>query len=737
MRTLLTSGGCSARSGQPVRRAAASLALIALVAIVPAADTRPMPIVELEFVNAPIADIVVAIGSAAGVAVVVDDTVGGYASYYFDPMPLDVALEAFARRFGLFVSRDHGVYTVTAALISFVDDALTIDAQSVDSAALVRAISRASRTPIVHAFTAGMPVSLFTDGVSVEEALRRIATQLPDAEIAFRDGVYRIAPARPAADHAWRAPAVTVDAAGFSVNTERASFVDLLTALFAAGEREYHLLKRSNPTIGPVRVNRRSFDDTLRLIVERADASFTVVDGVYYVADATPHAALARSIVTEVIVLRSISPAVLLDLLPPDQTTDVTIRADRTDDRLTVTGNATSVDRIRSLVDLLDVPPAGREYHRFDLETIDPTHLHALLPRHLAGLPITVVSSSRIAVLTTTERADELHHFLAAIDLPIASTLIELEYIRLDQLLANLHSATDRTAIVPTGDPSRFFFRGDEVELSRFRKRLEHIDRPLPQIRYQLLVIEYKQGRTLDWDASLSNALKTPDSTQAFLAILGNLLSLSFDIVSTFGYQFAVRLNSSLSDASATVLADTTISGTSGRQVSFQNTSTYRYRDPVIDPETGNTRPAGIVREITSGLTLQIEGWAGASDSVTMDVVATVSRRGSEGAAKGNPPPTSEKVVRTHIRTTAGTPVILSGLIQSETDSSSRETPLLGRIPVLGWLFRGMVRSRESTELAVYIVPYVDRDRTDRLGVEQQMLDVLDSFNRSATVDTQ
>ncbi|TVQ28231.1 MAG: hypothetical protein EA382_02315 [Spirochaetaceae bacterium] len=706
------------------------------MALAPAADTRPIPIVELEFVNAPIADIVVAIASAAGVAIVVDDTVSGYASYYFDPMPFDVALEAFARRFGLFVSRDNGVYTVTAALISFVDDALTIDAPSVDSAALVRAISRASRTPIVHAFAAGMPVSLFTDGASVEEALRRIAAQLPDAEIAFRDGVYRIAPVRPAPDHAWRTPPVTVDAAGFSVNTERASFVDLLTALFVAGEREYHLLKRSNPMIGPVRVNRRSFDDALRLIVERADASFTVVDGVYYIADATPHAALARSIVTEVIVLRSIAPAVLLDLLPPDQTTDVTIRADRTDDRLTITGNPMSVARIGDLVDLLDVPPAGRGYHRFDLETIDPTQLHALLPRHLAGLPITAVSSSRIVVLTTAERADELRRFLSAIDLPIASTLIELEYIRLDQLIANLHSATDRMAIVPTGDPSRFFFRGDDAELLRFRTRLKHIDRPLPQIRYQLLVIEYKQGRTLDWDASLSNALKTPDSTQAFLAVLGNLLSLSFDIVSTFGYQFAVRLNSSLSDASATVLADTTISGTSGRQVSFQNTSTYRYRDPVIDPETGVTRPTGVVREITSGLTLQIEGWAGASDSVTMDVVATVSRRGSEGVAKGNPPPTSEKVVRTHIRTTAGTPVILSGLIQSETDSSSRETPLLGRIPVLGWLFRGMVRSRESTELAVYIVPYVDRDRTDRLGVEQQMLDVLDSFNRSATADT-
>jgi type II secretory pathway component GspD/PulD (secretin) len=93
-----------------------------------------------------------------------------------------------------------------------------------------------------------------------------------------------------------------------------------------------------------------------------------------------------------------------------------------------------------------------------------------------------------------------------------------------------------------------------------------------------------------------------------------------------------------------------------------------------------------------------------------MSVNAAVSKQDESGvnaSATTNPPPTSERVVNTQVRTKSGTPVIIGGLLQIEKIESVRKIPILGSIPLLGRLFQDRDSSDITTEMVIYIIPFI------------------------------
>lgn len=677
-----------------------------LIAHPAAADGRA----RLEFVDAPVADILVALGAAAGRSVVPDASVEGRASYYFHDVSFEEALFGLARRFDLFVEEADGIFLVSALRVTADDDGLvSVEAPRVRPALIVERIARATGRSVSAGVLPDHRIAFYADRRPLEEVLESLAASLPGYRLDTGAGGWRVVGADSGVSGHATTTGITVDDDGYSLDVTASTLGELLRLLFDGSGREHQLLASPQTPVGPMRHAGRPFDEALTLIVEQADATWTRVGDVYYVVSARPRAAVARALVTSVVALEHLSVAALLELLPSDRISDALIRGERSRNEITVTGAPAEVERITTLVARLDVPPRGRTYRRYDLQTISPSQLGAVLPGHLHAVKLVELPGSQAVVaLATEEQAMALGRFLEAVDRPPAAVPITLDHVTVDRLLEVLPPSAQPGDVVPTGDPHRFFHLGTAEERDRFLAELASIDVPVPAVRYHLLVVQYQKSDGFDFDIDLSNTPTTPDAEQAFIAQIGSLLMLDFDIVSTLGYQFAARLDASLRNASASIVADTTLNALSGRPVSFSNTNTYRYRDVERDPETGDQVRTGVVREITSGLIVEITGHAH-GEAVTMDVSASVSRRGNDESATGTPPTTSEKVVRTRVRAPAGTPVILSGLRQQEDDSSIRETPLLSRIPLVGRLFAARHETSDTTELAIYIVPQIER----------------------------
>ncbi len=68
--------------------------------------------------------------------------------------------------------------------------------------------------------------------------------------------------------------------------------------------------------------------------------------------------------------------------------------------------------------------------------------------------------------------------------------------------------------------------------------------------------------------------------------------------------------------------------------------------------------------------------------------------------------------VKTNAIVNTGDILALGGLLRTNENDSLGETPLLGQIPVIGWLFKRRIRTKERTNLTVFISPTIIMPRS-------------------------
>ena len=261
-------------------------------------------------------------------------------------------------------------------------------------------------------------------------------------------------------------------------------------------------------------------------------------------------------------------------------------------------------------------------------------------------------------------------------------------------------------------DNSCLYFTGTEEAYKNLCSQLELCDRPVQRLSYDLLILQYDEGKQNDWSPVFNaDKMRIGDRSGAS-ALLGSVMNLNMNVVGTFGMTFAASLQNSIEENRTKVFADTTLHGVSGKKITFQNTNTYRYRDNNLDPETGKPVYSGVTREITSGIKLEVLGWVSGDGMITSTVTASVSRQGVDtSSSTGNPPPTTEKIVTTEVRGKSGEPVVLSGLIQNSDTKEVKRVPLISKFPLLGWLFKKQSKIKESSQMVIYLVPTLENEK--------------------------
>jgi type IV pilus assembly protein PilQ len=70
-------------------------------------------------------------------------------------------------------------------------------------------------------------------------------------------------------------------------------------------------------------------------------------------------------------------------------------------------------------------------------------------------------------------------------------------------------------------------------------------------------------------------------------------------------------------------------------------------------------------------------------------------------------PPIDTQEAHTQVQVNDGATTVIGGIFVSREQASSDSVPLLGRIPILKWLFRRDLVSDESRELLIFITPRI------------------------------
>jgi len=673
----------------------------------------------MDFRNQNITDILMVLAETGRQSIIVDETVMGTATFHFSDSSFEEALFRFTDACNLFVEHRHNAYYVSRIRMSRDGDLINLNAENVDIEMLVRGLSRNIGRTIIYDQLPRATISINSEGARLIELLEIIIRRHNEYSIVEENNAFYIRRTQENVQSAagrLSSNSITTRNGLYTMNIQRASLSSILSLLFRTGSREYSMLQRSDTSLDNLYFQDKEFDQLLRLVLEQANCDYIESNSIYYIFEVQRRDILKKLRDVIVIQLQHISAENAIALIPNEYAAASFVKTDRASNSVYLTGSTEEITPIAEFLAMLDVPVEGKSFIRYEVQYLPVRDFIALLPQELSRTsPSVIPGSNSFIVYINEDQDDKFTQYINLVDRQNAGKPVHLRYIRSEELLQFLPPSVTREELVVTADPTLIFYRGSEEKYFQFLDHLKLIDQPKPQIRYQLLVIQYQRSDNVNWSRgvninSIGNTSSSTNNPSMFTGTFSNLVGINFDVIAEFGYQFASNLNLQIGEDRAKVIADTTLNGITGQDIRFSNTTTFRYRDTTIDPETGRPFYTGVTREINSGLILNINGWVSGDGMITMNVNANVSKQDESGAntsATTNPPPTSERVVNTQVRTKSGTPIIIGGLLQAERVENIRRLPILGKIPVFGRLFQDIVLQENTTEMVIYIIPHV------------------------------
>ncbi len=148
---------------------------------------------------------------------------------------------------------------------------------------------------------------------------------------------------------------------------------------------------------------------------------------------------------------------------------------------------------------------------------------------------------------------------------------------------------------------------------------------------------------------------------------------------------------------------------------------------------SGSVNPFTTVERKDVGLTLRVRPQVGEGGTVRMTVFQENSSVDASSRTNAQGLTTNKSSIETTVVIDNGTTLVLGGLLKDEFSSGTSKVPGLGDIPYLGELFKSRSRSRNKTNLMVFLRPVVMRDQDAANSVTLDRYD----FMRQKQVATQ
>ncbi len=211
--------------------------------------------------------------------------------------------------------------------------------------------------------------------------------------------------------------------------------------------------------------------------------------------------------------------------------------------------------------------------------------------------------------------------------------------------------------------------------------------------------------------------------TNAILGILSNkTVSIGGFLLSPGALIFALK-----SDSNNNVLQTPSMMVSDNETASFQAAQEYSILVQSANPNgSGGIVSSTQKYDVTTSLkvTPQISN----SDYLNLKINLQLDNAGPPDPNTHYPNPISKRTAESVVTVQNGQSAVLGGLTQDIESKSEAKVPLLGDIPIIGWLFKSSQNKRQKTSLMLLITPHVVRDAEDLAKIYEQKIKDRDSF---------
>jgi len=315
---------------------------------------------------------------------------------------------------------------------------------------------------------------------------------------------------------------------------------------------------------------------------------------------------------------------------------------------------------------------------------------------------------------------------------PLRSELIQVNYAKANDL-ANLLKSKDSSLLSERGNISidertnTLLVRDSVDRLTEIRKLITSLDIPIRQVLIEARIVIANDGFSRDLGTRLG-VRSNNEAGDNTVVTAGTAAGLSTNIGISPTRDFNINLpvssaNNNPASFAVGLLTDTTLldlelsalqTEGKGEVVSNPRVITSNQKEALIEQGTeipyltATSSGAASVEFKKAVLSLQVTPQITPDDRVILDLRVT---KDSVGEIFFNVPSIDTKEVQTQVLVDNGETVVLGGVFEQVKTKQVSKVPLLGDIPLLGWLFRSTAEVDEKDELLIFVTPKILKDR--------------------------
>ena len=326
--------------------------------------------------------------------------------------------------------------------------------------------------------------------------------------------------------------------------------------------------------------------------------------------------------------------------------------------------------------------------------------------------------------LVAIQRSENVIEVIRAANMPVLVQVFPLRYRFALEVQSTLLTILDKrekenTIISVDSGSNALIVSSTNDTLHKMKGMIAQLDIPAPQIAIKARLIEVQAGSALTWGinwASSNNvgnggtirsikdmgtyqvgptgAIDTRLAPSLFPA--GGILDYSFVLNKTTLYTL---LNFLKADSRTKTISEPMVLTGNNKTAKIHVGQNL----PVKISQVTQTATTQSVQYIPEGVDLEVTPIVSPGSTV-------ISFRIRVGVSEfvgfqADNPITTERVATTEVSVESGMTVVIGGLIKDKTIDTESGIPLLKDIPILGWLFKNKKKSKDKTELLIFITP--------------------------------
>lgn len=157
---------------------------------------------------------------------------------------------------------------------------------------------------------------------------------------------------------------------------------------------------------------------------------------------------------------------------------------------------------------------------------------------------------------------------------------------------------------------------------------------------------------------------------------------------------------------------------------------------------TGKSQGAGGVTLTTIerkdiGITLRLTPQISSDDHVSLEIYQEISAlaeaAGFDPSVVG--PITTKRAANTTVVVKNAQTVAIAGLIRDNKSTIEHKIPLLGDIPLLGWLFKFQTKKAEKTNLMIFLTPHIIKESEDADTILKEKKEKMEEFKKERGIE--